>query len=126
MDENDKRRKNLRPLGNGERTPEQERAIRQAGAYAANEARAKRRSLREALDILLERDDVDEEGISLTGVERVAVGLYKKAKSGDTAAVRLLAEIVGEAQAQGITIAPQIVVPDKETAADVTRVMTED
>ena len=117
---------NLKPLGNGERTPEQELAIRRKGAEAANEVRRKRKTMREALDYLLTRKYTNDKGENASGVEIVAIGLFNKARSGDTAAVRLLAEIVGEAQAQGVTSRPQIVGPEAATAQDVADIIAEE
>lgn len=114
---------NLRPLET--LTPEEAYEIRRKGALAKAEKIRQRKSLREALEILLARPFTNKNGETASGIEVVAIGLFNKAKSGDTAAVRLLAELVGEAEAQGVTVIPQIVVPDKATADDVAAMMEE-
>lgn len=114
---------NLIPLT--ERSPEEAHEIRAKGSKARAAKMNQRKSLREALEILLERPFTNKNGETASGIEVVAIGLFNKAKSGDTAAVRLLAELVGEAEAQGVTVIPQIVVPDKATADDVAAMMEE-
>lgn len=114
---------NLIPLT--ELPQEVAREIRAKGGKAKAAKIHERKSLREALEILLARDFTNAQGQTATGIEVVAIGLFNKAKGGDTAAVRLLAELVGEAEAQGVTVIPQIVVPDKATADDVAAMMEE-
>lgn len=114
---------NLRPFDS--LTPEEAYEIRAKGGKAKAAKIHERKSLREALEILLARPFTNKNGETASGIEVVAIGLFNKAKGGDTAAVRLLAELVGEAEAQGVTVIPQIVVPDKATADDVAAMMEE-
>lgn len=116
---------NLRPNGSDKLTPEEQLALCRKGQAAKTQKARERKSLREALEILLARPFTNKNGETASGIEVVAIGLFNKAKSGDTAAVRLLAELVGEAEAQGVTVIPQIVVPDKATADDVAAMMEE-
>lgn len=96
------------------------------GGIASGKARRDRRTLRDALDILLTKEFKNKDGKTATGVEVVAIGLFNKAKNGDTGAVRLLAELVGEAEAQGVAVVvPQVVVPDTATADNVAKIMSE-
>lgn len=117
---------NLRPFGSDKLTKEEQREISRKGQAAKTEKARQRKTLREALDYLLARDYTNKDGQTASGIEVVAIGLFNKAKSGDTAAVRLLAELVGEAEAQGVTVIPQILVGDQKAADDVAAIMTEE
>ena len=110
-----------------DRTKEEQREIARSGGIASGKSRRERKSLREAIDILLAKDFTNKDGKTASGVEVIAIGLFNKAKNGDTGAVRLLAELVGEAEAQGVAVVvPQVVVPDTATADKVNKVMSED
>ena len=52
---------NLKPFG--ERTEKEQREIQQKGGKASAEARRKKRDLREALEMLLEKDFKDKNGL---------------------------------------------------------------
>lgn len=117
---------NLRPNGSDKLTPEEQLALCRKGAYAKAAKIQERKSLREALEILLARDFTNAQGQTATGIEVVAIGLFNKAKNGDTAAVRLLAELVGEAESQGVTVIPQILVNNPQVAEDVAALMIEE
>ena len=66
------------------------------GGIACAEKRRRVKSLREALDILLNKEFKDEAGETKFGYELVGVGLFEKAKDGDPRAVKLLSELMGE------------------------------
>lgn len=115
---------NLRPFGS--LTPEEAYEIRRKGALAKAEKIRQRKTLQEALDYLLSKEYTNDKGNTATGIEIVAIGLFNKAKAGDTAAIRLLAELVGEAESQGVTVIPQILVNNPHAAEDVAALMTEE
>lgn len=108
------------------RTPEERAAISALGGKAKAEAIARRKTLQEALDYLLAKEYTNDKGNTATGIEIVAIGLFNKAKAGDTAAIRLLAELVGEAESQGVTVIPQILVNNPQAAEDVAALMIEE
>lgn len=105
---------------------EEQSELSRRGQAAKTEKARQRKTLREALDYLLTKNYTNKEGNTASGIEIVAIGLFNKAKAGDTAAVRLLAELVGEAEAQGVTVIPQILVNNEKAAEDVAAIMTED
>lgn len=115
---------NLRPFGS--LTPEEAYEIRRKGALAKAEKIRQRKTLQEALDYLLSKEYTNDKGNTATGIEIVAIGLFNKAKAGDTAAIRLLAELVGEAESQGVTVIPQILVNNPQAAEDVAALMIEE
>lgn len=63
---------------------------------AANEKKRQIKSLKEALAILLDQDHTNKAGEVKKGYEVIAIGLYNKAMKGDTKAIKLLSELVGE------------------------------
>ena len=119
--------KNLKPLGRGNLTPEEEHAIRAKGSLAKAAKINQRKTLREALDYLLTKNYTNKAGEEASGIEIVAIGLFNKAKAGDTAALRLLAELIGEAKGEGvnITLPPSIIVQDAATAAKLAKITEE-
>lgn len=80
------------------RVPSSEEARRngQKGGKASGEARRRKKSLKEAFDILLEREVQDKNGNVLTGAEAIAVAVYKKAIKGDLRAVEILRDTAGQ------------------------------
>ena len=118
---------NLKPLGSGKLTPEEERELRRKGALAKAAQCQQRKTLREALDYLLSKNYTNKNGEEATGIEIVAIGLFNKAKAGDTSALRLLAELIGEAKGEGvnITLPPSIIVQDAATAAKLSKITEE-
>lgn len=108
------------------RTPEERAAISALGGKGKAAAIARRKTLQEALDYLLSKEYTNDKGNTATGIEIVAIGLFNKAKAGDTAAIRLLAELVGEAESQGVTVIPQILVNNPQAAEDVAALMIEE
>ena len=82
----------------GQRFPkgDAQRETARKGAIASNEKKRQIKSLKEALSALLEMEHTSKQGEKKTGFEVIAIGLYNKAMNGDTKAVKLLSELVGE------------------------------
>ena len=70
--------------------------IARKGGKASVEARRQKKSLKKALQALLEMDHRSKSGEVKSGYEVIAIGLYNKAMKGDTKAVKLMAELVEE------------------------------
>lgn len=83
-------------IGNRFKANAEQTEIAKRGGIASGEARRRVRSLKEALDILLNKEFKDENGEMKYGYELVGVGLFEKAKEGDPRAVKLLSELMGE------------------------------
>lgn len=75
------------------RTKQEARERGRKGGLASGIARREKKTLRAALEVLLDRKL---EGSSLTGREAVAVALFEKAMSGDVKAFQELRDTVGE------------------------------
>lgn len=75
------------------RSREEAQAWGRKGGVASGAARREKKTLRAALEVLLERKV---EGKELTGREAVAVALFEKAMSGDVKAFQELRDTVGE------------------------------
>lgn len=76
---------NLKPFN--ELTEKEQRELARKGGKASGEARAKRKTLREELLLLLEKGDTQ---------ERISLALLQKAMNGDTKAFEVLRDTVGE------------------------------
>lgn len=66
------------------------------GGKASAEARRKKRDLRLALEMLLEKDFKDKNGKTITGTEAVTAKLFEKAMKGDVRAFETLRDTVGQ------------------------------
>ena len=72
------------------------------GGKASAEARRKKRDLRNALEMLLEREWTDKYGNVMTGTEAITVKLFDQAMKGNVRAFETLRDTVGQAPVQKI------------------------
>ena len=117
-------------IPNSERTPQERRERAQKMGIASGEARRQKKALREILPELLSldisskktREQLKQFGIKdeeLTNGTLVGVSLLKEAIKGKVPAIRLLAELMGENDVQGVAkVQPHIdvVFPDDPRA----------
>jgi len=82
---------NLRTL-----TTDEAREIGSKGGKASAEARRKKKDLRLALEMLLEKDFKDKNGKTITGTEAITAKLFEKAMKGDVRAFETLRDTVGQ------------------------------
>lgn len=87
------------------------------GGIASGKARAAKRDLRRAIEILLEKDYKSKDGTMLTGTEAIALAQMKKALNGDAKAFELLRDTAGQKPVERIMLAEV----DEETIAEVER-----
>lgn len=73
-------------------TEERQREIRSMGGKASQEARRRRKSIKEELEILLEIVDKD----GHTNQEKISMALLKKASQGDTRAFEVIRDSIGQ------------------------------
>lgn len=66
------------------------------GAIASNKAQREKKSLKSALLALLEAEHKSKSGEVKTGFEVISIGLYNKAMKGDSKAIKLISELIGE------------------------------
>ena len=88
---------NLKPL-----STEKAREIGAKGGKASVEARRKKRDLREALEMLLEKDFKDKNGNVLSGTEVITAKLFEKASKGDVRAFETIRSTVGQDPVQKV------------------------
>lgn len=66
------------------------------GGIASGEARRKKRDIRLALEMLLEKEFKDRNGNAITGAEGIAAKQFEKAMKGDTKAFEVVRDTVGQ------------------------------
>lgn len=75
------------------------------GGIASGEARRRKRDLREALELLLEREYKDNKGNTITGTEAITAKLFEQAMKGNIKAFETLRDTVGQKPIEKVMIA---------------------
>lgn len=96
---------NLEGKGFDSRTTEEQREIARQGGIASGKARAEKRNLRKALEMLLEKEWKDKRGNSLTGTEAISAKLFEQAMNGNIKAFETIRSTVGQDPVQKVMIA---------------------
>lgn len=91
---------NLKPMS--ERTTEEQREIARKGGVASGEARRRKRDLRLALEVLLEKDYKDKKGNIATGAEAISTKLFEQAMKGNVKAFETIRSTVGQDPVQKV------------------------
>ena len=88
------------------------------GGKASAEARRKKRDLRAALEVLLEREVADGNGGTITGAQALTARLYKEALKGNVKAFEVLRDTVGQKPIEKVVVADvdQSVIDEVEKA----------
>ena len=73
------------------------------GGKASAEARRRKRDLRRALEVLLEKD-IQQGGETITGADALAARLYKDALQGNVRAFEVLRDTVGQKPVENVNI----------------------
>ena len=94
---------NLKPFG--ERTEEEQREIHRKGGIASGKARAEKRDLRKALEMLLEQTFTDKKGNTKTGTQAVTERLFAEVMKGNVKAFEVLRDTVGQKVPDRVMIA---------------------
>jgi len=107
---------NLKPFG--ERTKEEQREIQRKGGIASGKARAEKRDLRKALEMLLEQEYTDRKGNTRTGTQAVVERLFTEVMKGNVRAFEVLRDTVGQKPVEKVVIAEvdQSVIDEVERA----------
>lgn len=105
-------------IPNSERTPKQRRENARKAGKASAQARKRKKDLREALEMLLEKDFKDKNGNVLSGTEVITAKLFEKASKGDVRAFETIRSTVGQDPVQKVMIAEvdQSVIDEVESA----------
>lgn len=88
--------KNLKPNTRENRTKEEQKQIAIKGGIASGKARREKKTLRQCLEILLERTLKDKKGIEMSGAEAVSLKVFEKALKGDIRAFEILRDTAGQ------------------------------
>jgi hypothetical protein len=75
------------------------------GAQKSAEARRRKRDLREALEILLEKEFTDKNGVSKSGTEIITAKLFEQAAKGNVKAFETIRSTVGQDPVQKVMVA---------------------
>lgn len=88
------------------------------GGLKSAETRRRKKDLREALEMLLEKDFKDKNGNVLSGTEVITAKLFEKASKGDVRAFETIRSTVGQDPVQKVMIAEvdQSVIDEVESA----------
>lgn len=85
-----------------ERTKEEQRRIARQGGIASGKARAEKRDLRKALELLLEQTYTDKKGVTRTGAQALVEKLFATAMSGNVKAFEVIRSTVGQDPVQKV------------------------
>lgn len=96
---------NLDGKGFDERTAEEQREIARQGGIASGEARRRKRDLRQALEMLLEKEYQDKSGKTITGTEAVTAKLFEQAMKGNIKAFETIRDTVGQKPVEKVEVA---------------------
>ncbi len=77
-------------------TGEEQVKTAREGGIASGEARRKKRDIRLALEMLLEKEFKDRSGNTITGAEAIAAKQFEKAMKGDTKAFEVVRDTAGQ------------------------------
>lgn len=101
-----------------ERTKEEQRAIARQGGIASGEARRRKRDLRQALEMLLEKEYKQRNGETITGTEAITAKLFEQAMKGNIRAFETIRSTVGQDPVQKVMVAEvdQSVIDEVERA----------
>lgn len=88
-----------------ERTKEEQREIARQGGIASGKARAEKRDLRKALEMLLEKEFTDKNGNVATGAQAITAKLFEQAMKGNVKAFETLRDTVGQKPIEKVMLA---------------------
>jgi hypothetical protein len=100
-----KKNDNLDNKGFDKLTAKEQRKIASMGGKASAEARRKKRDLRLALEMLLEKEFKDKKGVSRTGTEVITAKLFEQAAKGNVKAFETIRATVGQDPVQKVQVA---------------------
>lgn len=75
------------------------------GGVASGEARRRKRDLRRALEMLLEKDFTDKSGNEISGTEAITAKLFEQAMKGNVKAFETIRATVGQDPVQKVMVA---------------------
>lgn len=105
-------------IPNSERSPNEVRENGRKGGVASGKARRDKKNLRQALEMLLEKDFTDKSGKTVSGTEAITAKLFEQAMKGNVKAFETIRATVGQDPVQKVQVAevPQDVIDEVERA----------
>ena len=94
----------IKDMSFDKRTAEEQQEIARQGGQASGEARRRKRDIRKALEILLEKDYTDKHGNTMSGAEAIALKQLEKALKGDTKAFEVVRDTVGQKPVEKVSM----------------------
>lgn len=91
-------------IPNSERTPQERKENTRKAGIASGEARRRKRDIRIALEMLLEKDFTDKQGNVRTGAELMALKQFEKAIKGDTKAFEVVRDTAGQKPIEKVSV----------------------
>ena len=83
-------------IPNSERTASERQEIARKGGIASGESRREKKTLRQALEILLEKEMHGADGTEMNGAEAISARLFAEALKGNVKAFEVLRDTVGQ------------------------------
>lgn len=96
---------NLEGKGFDSRTTEEQREVARQGGIASGEARRRKRDLRQALEMLLDKEYQQRNGDMITGTEAISAKLFEQAMKGNIKAFETIRATVGQDPVQKVMVA---------------------
>lgn len=85
---------NLKP--NSERTPKERKELARKAGIKSGEARRAKKTMKQMLDYLLEKEITNTKGEKASTLEAISVSLIKQAMSGNTKAFEVIRDTIGQ------------------------------
>ena len=89
-------------IPNNQRTPNEVRENARKGGIESGKTRAKKRDLRLALEMLLEKEWKNSNGNTVTGTDAIAAKLFEQAMKGNIKAFETVRDTVGQKPAERV------------------------
>lgn len=91
-----KREDNLKPIKKGELSNEEAKKRGSKGGKKSGEVRRAKKTMREMIEYLLEKEITNKQGEKATTLEAISVALIKQAMSGNVKAFEVLRDTIGQ------------------------------
>ena len=91
------------------------------GGKASGEARRAKKSLRECLELLMEKDITDENGDTVSGAEAISAKLFQAALRGDLKAFEIVRDTTGQKPVEKVVVSdvdPLVIAEIEEMVSD--------
>lgn len=86
------------------RTPEERREIARMGQIASTEAKRRKKTFREAMEALLEKEVLDKNGNKIDLLTAISAKQIEKASKGDTKAFEVIRDTIGQKPVEKVEI----------------------